>query len=173
MSIILETNRLILRTFSIEDAKSMFKLNLDNDVLKYTGDKPFKSIKDAELFLKNYSDYNKNGFGRWSVFLKNDEYIGWCGLKLNEENTIDIGFRFFKKYWNNGYATESAKACLNYGFTKLNLKEIIGRTDNRNIGSKKVLEKINMNFWKKGNFEGVENGYYYKITKEQFDQNKI
>ena len=174
MKIIIETNRLILKEFSLEDAKSMYKLNLDKDVLKYTGDQPFKSVNDALLFLKNYEDYKNNGFGRWSVFLKeNNEFIGWCGLKLNEEKAIDIGFRFFKNQWNKGYATEAAKSCLNYGFHHLKINEIIGRASIENRSSIKVLEKINMSFYKKANFEGIKNAVYYKITKEEYLNNLI
>ena len=93
MKIILETNRLILREFDIQDAKNMYELNLDTEVIQYTGDKAFNSIEDAESFLENYNDYQINGFGRWTVLLKsNKEFIGWCGLKLNEERFVDIGF---------------------------------------------------------------------------------
>jgi RimJ/RimL family protein N-acetyltransferase len=57
-----------------------------------------------------------------------DAYLGWCGLKfLDDLQETDIGYRFHKKYWGRGYATESAAACLKYGFEKLNLKKIIGR----------------------------------------------
>ena len=75
---------------------------MDPDVIKYTGNPPFESEEEAKFFLDNYNDYNKNGFGRWAVILKDTkEFICWCGLKLNEDDLIDIGFRFFKKYWNN------------------------------------------------------------------------
>jgi len=169
-TIIIETNRLILKEFSFEDAESMYALNLDSEVLKFTGDKPFKSVDEAFNFIKNYRDYSKNGFGRWSVFLKeNGSYIGWCGLKLNEENRVDVGFRFAKQYWSKGYATESAKACLDYGFNQLHIEEIIGRADTDNKASVKVLVKINMLFWKSGNFEGVKNASFFKLTKKQFN----
>jgi len=169
MKNIFETNRLILREFELNDAIAMFELNKDPDVIKYTGDRAFQTIEDAKSFLKNYSDYKKNSMGRWPVITKdNNEFIGWCGLKLNEENLVDIGFRFFKQEWNKGYATESAKACLEYGFNELNLNKIIGRSDINNIGSIKVLEKINMKFWKYGEFKGVENSVYYSIDKNQY-----
>ncbi len=166
MKKIIETDRLILRELNRNDSLSFYNLNSDPEILKFTGDKPFSSVSEAEKFLINYSDYNKNGFGRWAVILKETNcFIGWCGLKLNEENLIDIGFRFFKKEWGKGYATESAKACIEYGFNHLNLNEIIGRASKDNISSIKVLEKINMMFWKLGSFEGVEDSVYYKICK--------
>ena len=157
---------MILRELDVNDSESFCHLNSDPEVLKYTGDLPFTSITTAENFLINYSDYQKNGFGRWAVVLKeNESFIGWCGLKLNEENLIDIGFRFFKNEWGKGYATESAKAVLDFGFNTLKLKEIIGRSSKDNISSIKVLEKLNMTFWKQDSFEGVEESVYYRIKK--------
>ena len=100
-----------------------------------------------------------------------ESFIGWCGLKLNEQNLIDIGFRFFRREWNKGYATEAAKACLEYGFKELNLKEIIGRVAQENNGSIKVLEKLSMEYWKNDSCKGIENSLYYKISKEQYLKN--
>jgi len=166
----LETNRLILREFRISDAKKMWELNSDEGVLKYTGDKPFDSVKSAEKFILKYQDYKKNGFGRWAVIEKSkNEFIGWCGLKLNEENLIDIGFRFFERQWNKGYATEAAQACLNYGFNTLNIKEIIGRADEKNKSSIRVLEKLKMTIWKIDSCEGIDKVIYYKIKKDGRD----
>ena len=164
MKKIIETDRLILRELNTNDSVHFYNLNNDPEVLKYTGDAPFSSIADAEKFLTNYRDYQINGFGRWAVILKEtNSFIGWNGLKLNEENLIDIGFRFFKKEWGKGYATESAKAVIKYGFESLNLNEIIGRASKNNIPSIKVLERINMSFWKQDRFEGVEDSVYYRI----------
>lgn len=57
------------------------------------------------------------------------------------ENETDIGFRFFEEEWNKGYATESATACVQYGFKNLKLKLIVGRAMKENIGSMKSLKK--------------------------------
>ncbi|MEE9432574.1 MAG: GNAT family N-acetyltransferase [Melioribacteraceae bacterium] len=170
MNKILETNRLVLREFENSDAENMFELNSDREVIKYTGDKPFESIKQAKYFLSNYSDYKKNGFGRWAVIEKEtNNFIGWCGLKSNEDSFVDIGFRFLRRFWGKGYATESAKACLDYGFQKLNLNEIVGRANKENNQSICVLEKIDMSFWKNGSCCGDKSAVYYRINKTQFE----
>lgn len=167
MKIILETNRLLLRELNVEDAENFHKLNLNPNVIKYTGNSAFENIEKAKEFLENYQDYKLNGYGRWAVIYKeNNEFIGWCGLKFDEiDNETDIGFRFFEKVWNKGYATESAKACLNYGFEKLNLKRIVGRAMKENIGSIKVLEKIGLEYEKDTDFEGKD-AVIYKIEKK-------
>jgi RimJ/RimL family protein N-acetyltransferase len=166
MKFILETDRLYLREFNTSDAQSMFDLNSDQDVIRYTGDPPFESVDEAKEFLANYSDYKQNGFGRWAVILKDtNEFIGWCGLKKHDKGFVDIGFRFFQSHWGYGYASESAKATLDYGFQVLKMDEIIGRAAPENFASIRVLEKINMKFWKRSNCDGFENAAYYRIHK--------
>jgi [ribosomal protein S5]-alanine N-acetyltransferase len=149
MNIILETNRLLLRTFTPEDAQLIYELNLDPEITRYTGD-PVKDINLAkevleQVILPQYALYNH---GRWAVYIKdNMEFIGWCGLKTRpERNEIDLGYRFLKTAWGKGYATEAAFACIKYGFEKLNLQRIIGRAMPDNIGSLRVLEKCGMTF---------------------------
>lgn len=171
---IIETPRLVLREFVLNDAENIWELNSDPQVIKYTGDPPFTTVEKAREFLLNYKDYKKNGFGRWAVITKaSNSFIGWCGLKFNEQNLVDLGFRFFKREWNKGYATEAAHACLEYGFIELNLKEIIGRVASQNKASIKVLEKLSMDYWKNDNCKGIEDSLYYIITKEQYLQKLI
>ena len=144
MNVIIETNRLLLRNFTIEDASLLYELNHDPEVIRYTLD-PIKDMDHAKevlqkTILSQYAIYNH---GRWAVHLKPGlEFIGWCGLKyVPERNEIDLGYRFIKPAWGRGYATEAAYACIKYGFEKLNLKRIIGRAMPENTGSLKVLEK--------------------------------
>lgn len=92
MNIILETQRLYLREFIDSDGFHFYKLNNDPEVIKYTGNKAFQSLNEATNFIKNYSDYNQNGFGRRAVCLKEtNEFLGWCGLK-KEKGEIDLDF---------------------------------------------------------------------------------
>jgi RimJ/RimL family protein N-acetyltransferase len=140
----------------------MFNLNSDEEVLRYTGDKQFESIEDANNFFKNYPDYEKNGFGRWALVTKGDkEVIGWCGLKKHEDNTVDIGYRIFKNQWNKGYATEASIACLEYGFQVFELDEIIANAATENKASIRVMEKIGMEFQQNMACEGIEDAVRY------------
>ncbi|WP_299525112.1 GNAT family N-acetyltransferase [uncultured Lutibacter sp.] len=150
MKIILETERLFLREFVPSDGFHFFYLNNDPEVIKYTGNQPFKNLEEANNFILNYSEYNKYGFGRWAVCLKEtSEFVGWCGFKFDKDSSeIDLGFRFYKKYWGIGYATEAAKGCLQFGFLDLNFKEVVGRCYIENKASINVLEKCNFKFQK-------------------------
>lgn len=149
MNIILETKRLQLRTFTMEDAPLIYELNLDPEITRYTGD-PIKDLDHAQqvleqVILPQYALYNH---GRWAVYVKPGlTFIGWCGLKTRpERNEIDLGYRFLKTAWGKGYATEAAFACLKYGFEKLNLQRIIGRAMPKNGASIRVLEKCAMQY---------------------------
>ena len=149
MNVILETERLLLRTFTTEDARLIYELNNDPDDTRFTGD-PITDIAHAQqvleqVILPQYVLYNH---GRWAVHTKPDlEFIGWCGLKKRpERNEIDLGYRFLKSTWGKGYATEAAFACIKYGFEKLGLKRIVGRAMPGNIASLKVLEKCGMTY---------------------------
>lgn len=156
MKKILETERTYLRELTIADAASFYRINLDKEVLQYTGDVAFESINHAKKFLENYDQYATYGVGRWAVIHKDtEEFLGWCGLKFTpKSNEYDIGFRFFKKYWNQGYATETAKACIEYGLHTLQLNTIVGRAMKANIASVKVLQKIGLSYERDFDFDG-------------------
>lgn len=164
MEKIIVTERLWLREFNPGDAESFYLLNLDPEVIKFTGDDSFKNIEEAEKFLLNYDHYKKYVFGRWAVMSKTDNsFLGWCGLKYIENiDEYDIGFRFFKKYWRYGYATESAKACLELGFKKFNIPVITGRALKENTASIHVLKKIGLTFYKDDVLDGKPGVIYRK-----------
>lgn len=165
---IIETKRCFLREMTGEDAQSFYHLNLDPEVIKYTGDDAFESVEDARVFLESYDHYEKYGFGRWAVIEKEtNAFIGWCGLKYTpESDEYDIGFRFFKSLWNKGFATETALTCIEYGFNRLNLPTIVGRAMQANVGSIRVLEKCGLTFSHTINFDGEE-GCVYVIRNKQ------
>ncbi|MFI5148331.1 MAG: GNAT family N-acetyltransferase [Bacteroidia bacterium] len=146
----LETPRLYLREMTSEDAPFILALNADPEVIQYVGELPLKDIKEAEnvLYMNILPQYKRYGMGRLLAELKSSgEAIGWCGIKWDaDKECYDLGYRFFKKHWGQGYATESAKAVLEWGHTERKLTTIIGKADILNVGSVHVLEKLGMKF---------------------------
>lgn len=140
--------RLRFETIKAEHAEAMFALNADPEVVRYTGDVAFEDVAAAQQFIENYSAYKDFGIGRWLVTEKSSgEILGWCGLKyIAELDEVDLGYRFYQKYWNQGYATEAARATLGFGFNTLEIPVIIGRAMPENSGSVRVLQKIGMTF---------------------------
>ncbi len=152
---ILETDRLIVRPLNETDLNDMFALDSNPKVHQYLGNKPITHKQEALNYIKStIKQYNTTGVGRWAVIEKETKsFIGWCGLRLyndmtfnNKTNFYDIGYRLLPKYWGKGYATESAKACLNYAFSTLNLNTIYGITEKENAASHAVLLKIGLNY---------------------------
>lgn len=143
---ILETERLILRTWTLADAPKLFEICGDADVMKRLGTgKPYETIDQADEFLRWAENYQTaNGFCRWAVLLKeNQEIVGSCGFaRPHGTEEIELGYLLAKKFWGKGLATEAAKACLHYGFERLKFNEVIAITDLENTASQKVLEKI-------------------------------
>ncbi|MET1257022.1 GNAT family N-acetyltransferase [Aliikangiella maris] len=144
MPLIAITPRLELRAFSQFDAPGFYQMNLDPEVLRYTGDKPFVSVDEAAQFIENYSHYRQYGYGRWSIYLReSQQYIGFCGLRFDAQSgETDIGYRLQRAFWHQGLATEAAQKTVELAFNKYELASIIGRAVNENIGSHRILTKL-------------------------------
>ena len=168
---LLETERTFLREMTPGDAEQAYSLNLDPEVVQYTGDEAFASVEAARSFLEGYDAYARFGVGRWAVIRKADErFLGWCGLKYTpDQNEYDIGFRFFKQYWNKGFATETARACIAYGFEQLALPAIVGRARKENEASIRVLEKVGLTF-QQAFEEGGAEWHLYRITNDAYQR---
>jgi ribosomal-protein-alanine N-acetyltransferase len=165
----LETSRLILKQFCIEDAHFLFELNSDPDVTRYVGEGPYNNMDGVYNLIRNYDQYEKYGTGRLNMFDKQTgEYIGWCGLKyLIDKDEVDIGYRLLKRHWGKGYATEASIACLNYGFNVLGLRQIIGTAMKANTASIKVFNKLGLKYSHDDDC-GCEPGVVYSIKKEEW-----
>lgn len=151
-NLFIETERLLIRPFTLEDIEPAYKMNLDADVSRYTSDGGVVCKEELERRIKEnvFGDYEKHGFGRLAVEMKGEhKFIGFTGLKyLEDMGEVDLGYRFIKKYWGKGIATEAGKASLKFGFETLKLKKIIAMTLPENIASIHVLEKLNFRFEK-------------------------
>jgi ribosomal-protein-alanine N-acetyltransferase len=167
--IIIETPRLLLRNFRQEDAVGFYALNNDPEVLRYTGDEAFRNVEEAAQFIAHYHHYQQYGYGRWAVVHKQDDaFIGFCGLKYHPEvEATDLGFRLMRDYWGQGLATEAARACVGYSFQSLQLPKLIGRVEQPNLASIRVLEKMGMQRVRSFDFEGKP-GYWYELTQEDY-----
>jgi len=164
--VLFESERLAFRELSPDDAAALYRLNADPEVIRYTGDPPFSSEEEARTFVLGYDRYRKHGYGRWGVVNRlDDDFLGWCGLN-NIDGEVDLGYRFFRSAWGQGFATEAARACIEYGFGTLGLSRIIARALPENIASWKVLEKVGMRFTGFGSCKGLEGAKIYEILRD-------
>lgn len=146
MNIRIETPRLLLRPFTLNDIEAAYNMNLDQEISIYTGDGGVVNYDEMERRIRGIisEDYMKYGYGRFAVELIGvDSFIGFAGLKyLPEYAVTDLGYRFKKKYWGQGIATEAGKASIEYGFNALKLKELRAYAMEENKASIKVLTKL-------------------------------
>lgn len=172
----LKTDRLLLREISLEDAKDMYRMYTNPEVMQYTGETPVGSLEEMEEAIRvRIPDYKKYGYGRWATFLKDGmQFTGWYGLAyLPEFDEIDLGYRFFPEFWGKGIATESSRAVLQYGFEELGLARIVAIAMKENKASIRVMEKVGMEFEKLALYDpGGEDVVWYHCNKELFRRNQ-
>ena len=108
------------------------------------------------------ADYRKYGFGRWACVEKaSGRVIGFAGLKhLEDLAEVDLGYRLLPAYWGLGLATEAGRAILDYGWTHLQLSQVIALVVPENVASMRVLEKLGLSFEKQFEYQGHELARY-------------
>ena len=125
----LETERLILRKFTLDDAKDMFNnYGSDSDTSKYLVWDTHKNIEDSISYIKDVLEkYKKDNFYCWGVVLKSDNVlIGAISvIDLDVKNhTAEVGYCYGSKWWGNGYATESFKRVIQFLFDDVGVETI-------------------------------------------------
>lgn len=172
----LETQRLILRKLEEADYERLFLLDSNPEVMKYIGMPTLSKVEESKEVVKMImQQYQDNGVGRLAVIEKESELlIGWSGLKLNtsevngHQNFYELGYRFLPETWGKGYATESGKASLEYGFNDLKAEIIYAYAHCENQASNHILTKLG--FEKTGEFtepDGI--CFWYELKKENFN----
>jgi len=181
---ILETDRLLLRTFQKHDCDAMTLINQDPKVMEHfpaVGDRK-KTIEHIERIIKHQEKY---GYSLYAVEIKSSgEMIGFVGLlhRTREEfdahfmPSTEIGWRLSAKHWNQGYATEAALAVLDYAFKQLNLSEVVSFTVQQNKASRRIMEKIGLHHSPDDDFEHPKlakdsplcRHVLYRLTKKEY-----
>lgn len=155
---IIETERLILRPWKDEDIAPFAALNADPIVMEFFP--KLLSYQETEDMVKRLkAHFEREGWGLMATEIKETgEFIGMIGLNKPHYETpftpcVEIGWRTKAESWNKGYATEGAKACLEFGFNYLNLNKIAAFTTETNKRSQRIMEKISMTRDFNGDFE--------------------
>jgi RimJ/RimL family protein N-acetyltransferase len=151
--VFLETERLVLRQFTMADADNLVDLDADPDVMRFiTGGLATSrdKIKNQLLpaFLACYRRFE--GYGCWAAIEKSTgSFLGWFRFEPRDGGApgeIALGFRLRKSAWGRGYATEGARALICKGFTELGAQRVMAQTMAISLASRRVLEKAGLNF---------------------------
>ncbi len=161
---IIETDRLILRTWNESDLHPFVQMNQDPQVMEF-----FPQTLSAEetegLFRRISTFLEEKGFGLFAAETRQtQEFLGFIGLSVPTFTAhftpcVEIGWRLARRFWKQGYATEGARACLNYGFSVLTLREIVSFTSKLNTRSIDVMERIGMRYRGEFDHPNLEQGH--------------
>lgn len=182
---VIETERLYLRQWHASDFAVFAEINADPEVMKYFPKLLTPKVSDI-IASKCQQLIANQGWGLWAVSLKDstktyDDFIGFVGLNdthadMSFAPAVEIAWRLHKDYWGQGYATEAARAALNFAFTELSLDEVVSFTALINKRSQLVMERLGMmntraNFYHPAlnpNHQLAEH-VLYKMTRQQWD----
>lgn len=177
---LLETSRLFLRQWRETDVAPFAKMNADPQVMQHFPSMPTYE-QTAQMVKRIAAHFEKHGFGLWAVELKESEqFAGFIGLAVPQFTAdftpcVEIGWRLAVPFWNQGYATEGARAALEFGFTRCHLQEIVSFTVPANVASRRVMEKIGMSYIEDFDHpvltedDPLRRHVLYRITKQERD----
>jgi RimJ/RimL family protein N-acetyltransferase len=169
----MQTENLILRPFTLDDAEAWLPLISLPEIIRYTGDTPTSSVEEAREILRSrpLRDYAVHGYGRMAVIEKaSGRLVGFSGLKyVAELDDVDIGYRFLPDCWGKGYATESARAVMEQGAREHGVRRIVGTVHPENPASGRVLEKLGLRFERV--LEADENGVAFRLFATEARRN--
>ena len=166
---VLETQRLVLREFQHEDLDALATIFCDRETMRYYP-VSFDRAAVADWIQRNRTRYANDGHGLWAMILKSTrELIGDCGLvrqSVDAVDEIEIGYHVRRDLWNQGYASEAARACRDYGFANLKVDRLISLIRPENLASRRVAEKNGMTIWKEVTKVDLLH-YVYAITRDR------
>ncbi|PLS82152.1 MAG: GNAT family N-acetyltransferase [Chloroflexi bacterium] len=157
--VILETERLYLRHFTLDDVEHLLPIFSDPEVMRF-----YPATKDrtaTEGWIRwSLDSYQQHGIGLWAVILKQGQvFLGDCGLTIQAiegRAEVEIGYHIRRDHWSQGFATEAARACRDYAFKAVDVPRVVSLVRPDNVASRRVAAKIHSHlrevFWEKVGF---------------------
>jgi RimJ/RimL family protein N-acetyltransferase len=187
VDVFLETDRLLLRRFTLEDEDALLELDNDPEVMLYiNGGAPVPREEIVEETLPAFLSYYDRfeGFGFWAVIEKRSgQFLGWFHFRPGEGAgplEPELGYRLHRSAWNKGYATEVSRALIDKGFSEFAVERVYAETMVVHVGSRRVMEKAGMRFKRTFHADwpvripGDELGdVEYEITREQWEADRL
>lgn len=168
---LIETERLRLRMLKPDDAEGVHSIWSDPEVMKFIPFVLFRTPEEVQKFIPlALQRWEERGFGIFGVTeKKTGKLIGYCGLQyLDGTPEVEMYYGFSKDFWDQGFATETARAVLRFAFEEKNMESIAGITLPENTASRKVLEKIGMKKHKENRKFYDTECVYYTASKDEF-----
>ena len=148
---ITETDRLILRPLTLDDAEAAFEWTSDERVARFTSWPLHTSTEDTTEWLRSIPNA-ENIFDFGFVRKSDGKLIGSGGIRLKDNGFWDFGYNFRYDCWNMGYATEATLAMMDFVRRNCGAKKFRAECAEENIGSARVMEKCGLHFARKGEY---------------------
>jgi RimJ/RimL family protein N-acetyltransferase len=184
MSAFLETDRLVLRQFTLADVDNLVELDSDPEVMRFTtGGRPTPRDEIVTDFLPAFLGYYERfaGYGFWAAIEKSSgDFLGWFHFRPPEGGApgdVELGYRLRRSAWGHGYATEGSRALIRKGFTELGVQRVLAETMVVHAASRRVMEKAGLSLARSFRqpwpyrMEGDEHGdVEYSLTKVDWER---
>lgn len=163
----LETDRLVLRRFTMEDAEEVFKnWGSDDEVTKFVRWSTHKSIDDTKAYLETVMEKYRNNQFEWALSLKETgELIGAMVAFVSEDGRYEMGYNIAKKHWRKGYTTEALKEVMKYLINDVGIKKFRCSHAKLNPASGAVIQKVG--------FKYVKDEFIEKYDKTEIFDTKV
>jgi len=160
MDNVIDTGRMILRRFSLDDLQAFYQLASRPEIIRYAQSAPVASLEQARelMIAAPFHDYATYGYGRFAcVWKETGEVIGFSGVKFVPEiGDTELGYRFLAEHWGKGLATEAGRASIEFARSDLGLKRLVAMVHPDNVASARVLAKLGFSVEKKLAYSGLE-----------------
>lgn len=169
MDLMIESERLVFRKFTLDDLPQLIAQRSDPDVNEFLGGTKLQNPEALSKRIRFYmSCYDSHGFGMCAMIWKpNGEMIGSAGLQpLDGTDEIEVGYSMIKDYWGRGIGTEAARAWLEHGFREHGLERIVAVAHTENWASRHIMEKLGMQYEKTEFHYGAECAFYAISSRE-------
>lgn len=143
-SVLIKTSRLRLRPLDLEDLDEFVALHADPEVTQFI--RPFGRAAAEERLRRNEDEWQQRGHGLLAVrHLESGAFLGRCGLKhWPQFDETELGWALRREAWGHGYATEAARACVEWGFSEFEVPYLTGMINPDNLRSVRVAERLGM-----------------------------
>ena len=172
----LETERLRLRPFTLDDEAAVFALVSDPEVARFVRFEAHRTPAETRWFLESVERHYRRGDPfAWAIVRRDDDrLIGSCGFvsQAGERQSAEIGYWLGKPYWGQGYAVEAAQALVRFGFEQMDLERVEAKCFLENRPGQRVIEKLGMKFEGTDRSEMIKGEYpelrVYSIAKHEW-----